>query len=354
LQPEKFLRTLSEATGVSGYEQPVADLARNGLSEYSDDLRLDKLGNLIALKMGESPDKEQAKPKVMLAAHMDEIGLMVTKIEDEGFIRFASVGGIDQRTLLAQEVIVHGRRDLQGVIGAKPPHVQDPDERSKSVPVEDLFIDVGMSGESVRGIVKVGDVITLNRKLVNLANRRMAGKAFDDRAGVVVLLECLKQLRSFRHTADVYAVATVQEEVGVRGAIVSAYGILPDIGIAIDVGHGDMMGVPEHKTIGLGKGPGICKGPQVHPRIYERLVEVAKEWNIDYSIEVASHPGGTDAYAIQVARTGVPSALISIPLRYMHTSVETLDESDIKASGRLLAAFIASVDAGFVGGLKCY
>lgn len=182
----------------------------------------------------------------------------------------------------------------------------------------------------------------------------MAGKSFDDRAGVAAILECFKVLNQISHEADVYGVATVQEEVGLRGAITSTYGIVPDVGIAIDVGFGDSPGLPESDTIKLGQGPGIAIGPHVHPKVYSRMVETAREWNINFSIDPSPSPGGTDAYAIQVARAGVATILLSIPLRYMHTPIETLDYEDVKKTGRLMAMFIAGLDNEFVEGLTCF
>ncbi|HHY32603.1 MAG TPA: M42 family metallopeptidase [Firmicutes bacterium] len=346
-----FLAGLVSEAGVSGHEREVAEVAKAQMSGLFDEARHDALGNLILLKrgMGRAPH-----PRVMLAAHMDEIGLMVTKIEEEGCLRVTEVGGIDRRILPGLEVVVHGRRDLPGVVGAKPPHVQEPDERKKSVKWEDLFIDVALTADEARELVQVGDTATFATHPSRLKGQLMAGKAMDDRAGVAVMFECLKVLADARHHADVYCVATVQEEVGLRGAITSTYGIVPDIGIAVDVGHGDMLGVPEYDTLTLGKGPAIAFGPQVHPAVFARLKEIADDLDIGVQVEPSPYPGGTDAFAIQVTRGGIPSALISIPLRYMHTAVETVSLADIKKAGRLLAEFVVRLDKKFVEGLTCF
>ncbi|MCL4425401.1 MAG: M42 family metallopeptidase [Firmicutes bacterium] len=349
METRDFLQMLSEGTGVSGYEGRVAGAIKEVWGPYVDEQKVDNLGNLVALKRGEASGRG---PKIMLAAHMDEIGLMVTKIEERGFLRFTQVGGVDQRTLLAQEVVVHGKRELPGVIGAKPPHLISPEEAKKSIPMDQLFVDVGLPKNEVAALVEVGDLITVRRPFTPLLGEFAAGKAMDDRAGVAVLYECLRELRRFHHQADVLAVATVQEEVGLKGAITSTYGLQPDLGIALDVGHGDVPGVPEQKTMTLDKGPGLAMGPNIHPKIYESLVKAAQELGISYQIEVAAGPTGTDAWAMQVSRAGVPTGLISIPLRYMHTSVETLSLGDVKKSGKLLAYFIAGVDETFVEGLK--
>ena len=348
---KQVFRTLSEASGISGYEQTVAQPIQEACP-WADEITTDKLGNVIMLKKGQGTGP---KPRIMLAAHMDEIGLIITKIEKEGFLRFSTIGGFDQRVLLAQEVVVHGRKSLTGVIGAKPPHIQAPGEQSKAVKMEDLFIDLGFdSQEQAQEVVRIGDLVTLKRNVTELQGSFMSGKAFDDRAGVAAILECFKVLATLSHTADVYGVATVQEEVGLRGAITSTYGVVPDLGIAIDVGFGDQPGLTESDTIKLGQGAGIAIGPHVHPKVYARMVETAREWNISYSLDPSPSPGGTDAYAIQVARAGVATILLSIPLRYMHTPIETLDYEDVKRTGRLMAMFIAGLDTDFVEGLTCF
>lgn len=352
MDTKDLLRRMSENPGVSGYESQIAEIITSAAEPIVDSIRQDKLGNVIMFKKGNTTEKPF---KVMLAAHMDEIGLIVTKVEKEGFLRFSTIGGFDQRTLLGQEVIVHGSKVLPGVIGAKPPHVQTPGEQKKSVPLEELFIDVGLSSEAeVSNFIAIGDLVTIDRDFLQLQGSRVAGKAMDDRAGVASIIECFKELSKIQHKADVYGIATVQEEVGLRGAITSTYGIVPDVGIAVDVGFGDMPGLPESDTIKLSNGPAIALGPHVHPKVYKRLVEVAKEWNIAFSLDPSPYPGGTDAYAIQVSQSGVPSALLSIPLRYMHTPIETLDFEDARKTGRLMALFIAGLDTEFVEGLHCF
>ncbi len=351
LETKEFLKQMVEETGVSGYECKVAQLVRQTFQDVCDDVRTDVLGNVIGLRKGEG---EGPRPKIMLAGHMDEIGLMVTKIDDRGFLRFTQVGGVDQRTLVSQEVIVHGKEDLFGLIGLKPPHLMGAEDRSKAIAMRDLVIDLGLPVERVRELVSVGDMVTINRSFIELGKETVSCKAMDDRAAVAVIYECLKELTKLRHTADVYAVATVQEEVGLKGATVSAYGIAPDIGIALDVCHGAMPGVPEQDTAPMGKGPNLAFGANIHPKVFEQMVKVAKEYNIPYSTDPTPAGTGTDLWAMQVTRSGIPTALISLPSRYMHTSVETVNLNDVKMSGRLLAMFIASIDAAFVEGLLCY
>lgn len=350
MEIKHFLQEMCEATGVSGYEHNVAKIVKAAISPHADEVRQDRLGNVAFLKKG----RGENRPRILLAAHMDEIGLMVTKIEEGGFLRFSAVGGIDPRTIVGQEVMLYGKEGLPGVIGVKPPHLTAADEMDNGHTLEDLHIDVAMSEERVKKLVSVGDLAVIRREMIDLAGTSLAAKAMDDRAGIAVLLICLQELERLQHTADVYAVATVQEEVGVRGATTATYGVVPDIGIAVDVTHGAMPGVPEHETCKLGKGPGLTVGPNIHPQVGEELQRIAKEYRIPYQLEVYPGPTGTDARAIQVARGGIPTGLLSIPLRYMHTSVEVLDMDDVKQAGRLLAYFIARVDTAFVEGLSCY
>lgn len=351
MELKEFLSKLSESAGVTGHEGEVGKLIRELMGGLADDVSVDKLGNCVFVKRGEG---QGSRPRVMLAGHMDEIGLVVTKLEDGGFLRFTQMGGVDQRILPAMEVTVHGKRALHGVIGGKPPHIISPEEAAKATKMEDLFIDVGLSTEQLRETVSVGDMITFHRPFTELTGGFAAGKSLDDRAGVAVIYACLCELKKLRHTADVYGVATVQEEVGLRGAMVSAYSIDPDLAVAIDVCQGDTAGVPEWRTAALDKGPAVCMGANIHPKVHTALVKTARDIGITYQDEVAAGPTGTDAWAIQVSRAGVPTGLISIPLRYMHTSVETLSLGDVKNAGRLLAYFIAGVDQAFVEGLACY
>ena len=348
---KELLKSMIENTGVSGFEAPVAGLIQELFKPYTKDIRSDALGNIIAKVTGTG---EGTKPKIMLAGHMDEIGLMVTKIDDKGFLHVTQIGGFDQRTLPAQEVWVHGKKTLLGFVVAKPPHLLSPEERKKTVPLSELLIDIGFSAEKAKELVQVGDLITLKRSMQELQNDWLAGKAMDDRAGVMVMLECLEELKKLKHIADVYAVATVQEEVGMRGAITSTFGIMPDIGIAIDVCHGRMPAVPDYNTSPMGGGPSIAMGPNVHPKVLALIKKVAKENRIPISLSPAPGATGTDAWMMQITQSGVATAVVSIPLRYMHTAVETLSYSDIQQSGKLLAYLIAALDCAFVEELSCY
>ncbi len=337
---KKFLKKISEATGISGFEGNVRDIIQEEFRQRADEVWQDNLGNLIALKKG----TEEPENRVMLAAHMDEIGLIVTGLEGNGFLRFAPVNGFDIRILPGQEVTIAGIELLKGIIGCRPPHLQTPEEAEKVIALEELFIDTGLPGGEVEKKVKVGDAVSINREVVFLSKNFLAGKALDDRASVAVLVGVLEALQKMKHNWHIYAVATVQEEVGIRGASVCAHGIAPKLAVAVDVTQGDMPGISEITTFPLGKGPTILIGPNVHPRLQELMVQVARHYEIGYQIEPCAGPSGTDASAIQVSREGVPTAVVGIPLRYMHSSVEIIHLLDIERAIKLISAFITRLD----------
>lgn len=351
MDTKEFLDVLSSGSTVSGYEHKIKDTIEYAFQEYTDETSVDSLGNIISIKKGINNDKNI---KIMLAAHMDEIGLMVKYIEDNGFIRFTNIGGVDPRTILGQEVIVHGKKDLFGVIGSKPPHLQEAQELNKAIKLEDMIIDIGYSKEEVESLVNIGDVITIRRNFKSLFNDSVTGKALDNKTSIVAMLECAKELAQINHQADIYFVSTVQEEVGMRGAFTSTYKINPDIGIAVDVGFGHTPELAKHSTLDMGKGPGITIGGNIHPGLRKHLVRVAEKYNINYQQEVTPGPTGTDGRAMQITRQGIPTLCLSIPLRYMHTSVEVANMKDIENTGKLLAFFIASITSENMEGLLCY
>lgn len=348
MDARQLLRALSEAAGISGFEHGLHSTLREAFGPWVDDMRVDVLGNFIAKKAGSG---SLPRPSVMLAAHLDEIGMLVTKIDERGFLRFTRVGGVDQRILPGLEVTIHGQRALPGIIGTKPPHLLAPGESSKAIKLEDMFIDVGLGADAAREVIAIGDPVTFARPYTELANGLYSGKAMDDRCGVAALLICLEWLSRVHFGADVYLVATVQEEIGGKGAIASTYGLVPEVGLAIDVGHGDCPGVSEDHTFPLDKGPVLGVGPNIHPKVHGLLQKAAKDAGLSVGTEVLPGSSGTDAWLMQVSRDGVPTGIVSIPLRYMHTSVETLSFADVERAGKLLAFFVAAVDRPFVEGL---
>ncbi len=336
---KELIKTLSDMRGISGFEYRLSDEVLSLVKPYCDDAYTDALGNVIAVKRC---GKENAS-KLMIEAHMDEIGLMVTKIDDGGFLVFSNVGGVDPRILPASEVVVHGKKDLCGVIGVKPPHLQTKDESKKSIKSEDMAIDIGMSKQQAQDLVSVGDSITLSQTFTSLSEDIICGKTMDDRAGVAVLIKVLENLQKSVLDVDVYAVIAVQEEVGLRGSGTAVYEIMPDMAIAIDVCHGI---TPDNSkdAFELSEGAVISVGPNIHPKLVRRLFDVASNYNIKTDVDADGGNTGTDAWKIQVTRGGIPTALISIPLRYMHTGVETLSLSDVKAATDLLTFFIQNLD----------
>lgn len=338
-----LLKILTEAPGPSGRENTIRDVVAEQWTPLADDMRTDAMGSLIALQRGSAPTP---RPALMVAAHMDEIGLIVTGIEGS-FLRVHTLGGMDRRVILGLEVTVHGKRALPGIIGSRPPHVLSAEERRKIVAWEEVFVDTGLPADELAALVTVGDHITVDRELIALKNDLAAGKALDNRASVLAVTLALDMLRSRNHAWDFYAVATTQEEVGVKGAIASAYGLAPQIAIALDVTFAKQHDDDGPGTFELGKGPTIAQGPNFHPHVVERLVAAAKAEEIPYQPEPVSGGSGTDAWGIQVAREGIPTGLIEIPLRYMHQPVETGSLRDIERAGRLLASFAARLEAEF-------
>jgi endoglucanase len=291
-------------------------------------------------------------PKVMLAAHMDEIGLLIKNISKKGFLRFAKVGGIDDRILLAQKVVIYSKKGpLHGIIGSKPPHIQKEEERKKTVTHDKLFIDVGAKDqeEAEKMGVRIGDPVGFDIKFATIGKDIVIGKAFDDRIGCAVMTEAIKQLRNNKCT--VYAVGTVQEEVGLRGATTAAFGIHPDVGIALDVTvAGDVPGVKEVEApIKMGKGPSLTvadRGLITHPKVLKLLIETAEENEIPHQLETGL-PGSTDAARISLSREGVPSGVISVPTRYIHSPTALLSIEDAENAVKLTIGAIQKIPEYF-------
>lgn len=341
MEAKPLLERLTQAHGVAGYEDEVRAIVQEGLEPLVDEVRVDALGNVIALKRGCTNDGPRRC--LMLAAHMDEIGLAVVG-QREAMLQVTAVGGVDPRTVLGQQVIVHGKRPLPGILGSRPPHVLSEEARKKPVPFEELYVDTGLATDALRELVTVGDMVSIKGELMELADGALAAKAMDDRAGVAAMMLAVDHLSRLEHAWDVVAVATSQEERGLRGSTAAGYGVAPDAAIAIDVGFAKQQGVGDHESVALDGGPAIAWGPNVHPAMARRLRAVADQWEIPHQQEFVPGHSGTDAWAIQVARSGVPTAVLSIPLRYMHTAVELLSVRDLERAGRLLAAFAASLD----------
>ncbi|NPA47442.1 MAG: M42 family metallopeptidase [Thermococci archaeon] len=338
----ELLKKIVEAPGVSGYEfLGVRDVVVEAFKPYVDEVTVDVLGNVIAHKKGSGP-------KVMLAAHMDQIGLMVNNIDKKGFLHVVPVGGVDPRTLIAQrfKVWIGPNEFIYGVGGSVPPHIQKPEDRKKAPTWEQIFIDIGAeSEEEARDMgVKEGTVITWDGRLERLGKHRLLSIAHDDRIAVYTLVKAAQKINT---DADVYFVATVQEEVGRRGATTSAFKINPDYGFALDVTiAADVPGTPEHKQISqLGKGIAIKimdRSVICHPTIVRWMEEVAKKHGIPYQWDILTG-GGTDAGSIHLTHEGVPTGGISIPSRYIHSNTEVVDERDVDAGVELTAKVLEEI-----------
>ena len=341
------LEKLSNVCGVTGREEEVRNLMIKLMKPHVDEIIVDKLENVIAVKKG-----KKASPKVMIVAHMDEVGLMVKTITKEGFVQFAKMGGIDDRILLAQKVIVHTQKGpMQGIIGSKPPHIQKEDERKKVVTYDQLFIDIAAENRkdaNDKG-VKVGDPVSFDIKYAKIGKDVVTGKAFDDRVGCAIIIEALKQLGNTDCT--IYAVGTVQEEVGLRGAATATFGIDPDVGIALDVTvAGDVPGVNEFDiNVKMGKGPVLTvadSGLITHPKVLRLLLDVAEENKIGYQLETGL-PGSTDAARMSLTRQGVPSGTVSVATRYIHSPVGILSLKDAENAVKLISAAIQKIQKQF-------
>jgi endoglucanase len=339
------LKLLVESHAPSGHEGPIRATIRDEWHDITDEIEQDRLGSLIGIKRATKP--VDPPRRIMLAAHMDEIGMMVRDIVD-GFIYVHRISGVDNRVMLAQTVLVHGKLPLPGIVATTPPHLLQSDERNEYPTFDDLVIDVGLPADEVAALVRIGDLITVDVPMIELQGGKLAAKTMDDRACVAAITACLHNLSGMSHQWDVYATATVQEETGLLGAQTAAYQIQPDIAIALDVTFATQPGVDNDVTVDMGGGPGIGIGPNFHPALYQKIKDVADQHEIKLQDDLIPGASGTDAWAIQIAREGVPTALLEIPIRSMHSPVETLDLKDIERCGRLMAHFIASLDADFL------
>lgn len=342
------LKTLVEAHAPSGHEGPIREIIREAWRDLTDEMEQDGLGSLIGLKRATDP--LDPPHRIMLAAHMDEIGMLVRDVVD-GFIYIHRISGVDNRVMPAQTVLVHGRRPLPGIVATTPPHLLKDEQRKKYASFDELIVDVGLPAEEVADLVRIGDLVTVDAPMIELQGGKLAGKAMDDRACVAAVTACLNHLKGMRHRWDVYATATTQEETGLYGARTAAYHIRPDVAIALDVTFAPQPGVDGDSTADMGGGPGIGVGPNFHPGLYKKLRETADKNEIKLQDDVIPGASGTDAWAIQVALEGIPTALLEVPLRNMHSPVETIDLKDVERCGRLMALFIAGLDADFLAAI---
>lgn len=324
---------LSEAAGASGNESMAAELALDMLKKYCPDAEI-KNGNVIG-KFGKF---NESLPSLVLDAHIDQIGMIVTYITDEGFVKIGNLGGIDRRLLPAQQVVIHGKRDIKGVICSVPPHLSS--GKNEVISFSDAAVDTGMTKSELEEIISYGDTITFDVKCRSLIDSRITGGALDDRCGVASILYALELLKEQKTAYNVTVIFSSQEELGERGAAIGAFEINPDIAIAVDVSFAFAKGENEQKCGYLGKGPMIGISPSLSKKISHKLIDTAKNCKIPYQIEVMNGLTSTNADRYSVNREGAESCTVSIPLRNMHTPVEVIDISDVEFTGKLLAEFI--------------
>ncbi|MHC4442997.1 MAG: M42 family metallopeptidase [Planctomycetota bacterium] len=340
----EFLKAIQETPSVSGFEQPVARIIRKRMKPFANKITADVHGNtIVALN-------PKGSPRVMLAGHYDQIGLMVKHITDEGFLHFGAVGGIDNTILPGIRVTVHGKKGpVEGVIGRKPIHLIKPEERNQiKIEIADLFIDIGARNKTEAGkMVSVADPVTFKLGLERLGKNCISSPGLDDKVGAFVVMEALRLASKKKIKGALYAVATCQEELGLRGARTSCFGIDPAVGIAVDVTHAADHPSADKRVSGdisLGKGAVIERGANINPAVGELLIETATRKKIPHQLSAAPSATGTDANVMQISRSGVAAGLVSIPNRYMHTPVEVCSLTDLDNCAKLVAETVARID----------
>ncbi len=341
---KEFFQQILETPSPSGYEEPVQKLVREYVADFADEVKTDLHGNVIACCNPGAP------LRVMLAGHADQIGLLVTYINDQGFIYSNTIGGWDPQQLIGQRMTIHtADGPIPAIIARKPIHLLDQEERKQVVKTKDMWLDIGAKDkDEAAEIVRIGDPVTLELGYQEMRNGLANSPGMDDKTGLWVCMEALRRAKEIGLNVALYAVATVQEEIGLRGATTSAYGVNPQVGIAVDVTHAtDCPTIDKHQEgdIKLGGGPVLYRGPNMNPVVVEQLRTVAKEAEITCQWGAIGRGTGTDANSIQLTRAGVAAGLVSVPNRYMHSAVEMIALDDIDQSAELLARFAASIEA---------
>lgn len=339
-----FFKNALETPSPSGYESPLQEVVRRYASVFADEVKTDVHGNVMAIRNPKAPRR------VMLAGHCDQIGLIVQYIDNDGFVYIQSIGGWDPQVLIGQRMAVWAEEGpIVGVIGRKPIHLLTDEERKQVPKLKDLWLDIGAKNkEEAEKLVKIGDPVTVELAYRDLRNGRAVSPAMDDKCGLWVVMEALRRIDPKKLGWAVYAVSTVQEEVGLRGARTSAFGIDPEVGVAVDVTHATDCPTIEKKEegdIALGKGPVIERGPNMNPKVVRRLVQIAEGQKMPFQMAASGRATGTDANSIQVNRAGVATGLVSIPNRYMHSPVEMISLDDIDHAANLLARFCEELAA---------
>lgn len=328
-------KELLKIPGLSGFEYDIAEAVCEKLKKYCPDARVTKTKSVV----GNMTCKNADEPTVMLEAHLDRIGLIVKAVDEKGFVSFDTLGGVDERILPGAEVWILGKERCFGVIGAKPPHITGKDEEKQGVRAENLLIDTGL-GENASEVISVGDPILLDFCFCELLNGRISSAALDNRVSMAAIFEVLENIKEKDLAVNVAVAFTSGEEMGLQGAYTVTREVTPDFAIILDVTYGRTPDCEEIDTFPLGSGVAIMRGPNVHYEMTKKIIDIAKKRNIPYEIEVAPRNSGTTAWAIQNSMGGIPCAVLSIPLRYMHTTVETVDVSDVENVCRLIEEIV--------------
>lgn len=336
------IETLCRAPGISGWEKNASMAALDLLKPYAPNAEIDAFQNVL----GVVRLAEEGKPTVLLDAHIDEIGMIVTHVDAKGFLKVASCGGMDRRLVLGQEVSVYGRKELHGVIAAMPPHLTSSEDGAKVPEIEQILIDVGMEKDEVKKVVALGDRVSIRSDFHSMLGSRVASRALDDRCCVAVILRTLELLQDEKLDCGLSVMFTTQEETGERGAEIAGYRLKPDIAVALDVSFAHTPDADEYKCGKMGKGPMIGMAPSLDRKISAEFVRLAEEKGIPYQTEVMGGTTGTNADAIGTLCGGVRMGLLSVPLKYMHTPIEMIDLADCEAAAQLLAAYLSEVGKG--------
>jgi endoglucanase len=339
-----FIKSLLSTAGISGHESPAADLIRARWHPLADEIETSRLGSIHALRRGNAT---APRPSLLISAHMDSIGMMVAGIQD-GFLLLAEIGGVDPRLLPGQPVTVHARQPLQGVISARPVPLLPDDDKKNAVSFDHLLVDVGLTPRRVAQLVRVGDLVSFANEPIELGDGMLSGHSLDNRASVAALTLSLEAMQAQSHAWDVWFAATVQEEVSYAGAATSAFALRPDLAIVLDVTYGKGPGSSGWEYFPLGGGPTLGIGPHIHPFLLKQLRELADKLEIPYAIEPMPETSLTETAAVQLSAAGVPTAVVSIPIRYMHSPVEVAALIDIQRAARLLTEFALTLEADFL------
>lgn len=333
-----ILKNLCIADGVSGFEYNISNLILDYFQKFTDEAYIDKLGNVIGIKKSKKPHSK----KIMIDAHYDEIGLIVTGVHDDGFLSVAPLGGVDKKLCLASEVTVYGKNPLFGVIASKPPHLTSSEEMKKPVEIKDFVVDIGYNGCKAKELVSVGDMVAFKSQIFDMLNGFVCGKALDDRAGVACIISALELLNGVDLNADVYAVASVSEEVGCRGAKPAAFGIEADECITIDVTFAKTHDYKKWDAYSINQGPVLGYAPVINRDMFNKFKKICENNGIKYEVEVMAGSTGTNTAGIFNTRNGVKCMNVSLPQKYMHSQIEMVSVNDIADIAKLVSLYLKS------------